>query len=76
MELMKLTTAPAKLVTPEKMEHNYFEIYKDVILNMLDFFKVFINDDSEDEDTNEFGKDVNNEIIFPLFMYNEPKFDI
>jgi hypothetical protein len=56
------------------MEHNYFEVYNDLVVNMTNFFKAFIKEVDEDDEVNEFSLK-NNEIKFPLFMYTEPKND-
>jgi hypothetical protein len=70
-------TSPAKLITPEKMEHNVYEIYQDVIIHMKKFLELLFQSQIDNEayntlDINEFDRELIDDIHFPLFMYSDP----
>jgi hypothetical protein len=60
------------------MKHNSFDIFKDIITNLLDFFSIFVHEEKEEnvihyletEETTEGEESVH----FPLFMFSEPKY--
>lgn len=41
---MMQCNSPAKLITPKFMDHNNFDIFKDIINNLKDFFQIFVED--------------------------------
>ncbi len=65
----------ARLITPEKMEHNLFEIYDDIIIHIKNFLSVFnnVSDFNSETDFNEYDDEISEEIYFPLFMFSNPK---
>ncbi len=74
-DLINLCKSPAKLITPEHMTHNNFDIRSDVLNNFAEFlinfcsenFTLNIDNDSDDEtDTPQ------KYTHFPLFMYTDP----
>lgn len=70
--------SPAKLITPEKMKHNRFSIYDDVIIHMKEFFDVFIENDlieTDDIEECEYMGNPEKVINFPLFMFAYPHND-
>ena len=82
LELISKCDCPAKIVTPENMKHNSFDIKKDLVDNIKDFLFLYIdkyNEEAEAEvyydtttsDTDE-GISVEDPIQFPSFMYKQP----
>ncbi len=84
-KMMMQCISPAKLITPKTMDHNKFDIFKDIINNIKDFFSIFLD---EHDDENKFIERmsirnslkskgnfyVNHEIVsFPQTMYINPK---
>jgi hypothetical protein len=80
LELINKCTCAAKLVTPEAMKHNNFDVKNDVINHIKDFIFLFIEKVKRDykcyvyETNPEEGDDVQEESIhFPIFMFTEPE---
>jgi hypothetical protein len=56
------------------MEHNSFNVYKDLVIHIKCFLEAFINTGFDfDNDIDEFSGNVGAEIHFPMFMYLEPQ---
>lgn len=74
LSLMEKCKCPAKLVTPEKMEHNYFNTKHDIAANMKEFLRKVVkttvgeNDDNTDE-----NERIDTKVHFPIFMFKNPK---
>ena len=83
--MMAKCISPAKLVTPNEMDHNKYDIFKDIIYNIKDFFSIFLDDpfDSRKSERislknttlNTIRKNffINKDVIeFPNFMFENP----
>jgi hypothetical protein len=70
LDLINTCNCPAKLITPELMQHNNFDISKDILYHIQEFLSLFTQkfDDSEDLS----GREEMNSVHFPLFMYIDP----
>jgi len=80
--MMMQCNSPAKLITPKSMDHNNYDVFKDIIYNINDFFSVFL--DGEYEDRMSFLNSVKSQsrasfifnfdcVDFPKIMYENPK---
>jgi hypothetical protein len=76
LDLLNTCTSPAKLITPEKMKHNKFSVYDDIILHLMDFFELFIENElveMSEMDESEYIAGPERAVNFPLFMFAEPQ---
>lgn len=80
LDLINKCKCAAKLVTPHEMKHNNFDIVKDLIVHIKEFFSIFEdefnNTDSDSIDyfeTEVEDSKICNNIHFPLFMFSDPK---
>lgn len=76
---------PAKLITPKSMDHNKYDIFKDIIHNIKEFFSIFLDDSYEDNKFLErmsFRNSIKlkgsvilnpDSVDFPRIMYEDPK---
>ena len=72
---MEKCNCAAKLVTPEKMEHNIFDTKLDIVANVKDFLNnikqpEYLTDTESNTDEIE---NISNQIHFPIFMFINPK---
>jgi pimeloyl-ACP methyl ester carboxylesterase len=73
LALMEKCKCAAKLVTPERMEHNYFNTKIDIVSNMRDFINSSLRNDSIDVvDVTDENERISNSIHFPIFMFKNP----
>lgn len=74
LALIEKCKCPAKLVSPERMEHNYFNTKHDIVANIRDFLINIGRCDSIESDnmTDELDN-VLSIIHFPIFMFKNPK---
>ncbi len=76
LELLKCCKAPAKLVTPENMTHNNFNLKTNIILPMLEFMRDALDQLLTIDDIIDYsGRNIfsdNGYISFPTFMFSEP----
>lgn len=70
---MEKCKCPAKLVTPEKMEHNYFNTKQDIAANMKEFFRKVVKASICDYDDTDESERMNTKVHFPIFMFKNPK---
>ncbi len=80
LELINKCSCPAKIITPEHMKHNNFDIKKDLVDHIKDFLFLYIEKYNEEDeayfdtitsDTDEEIR-VDDPIQFPSFMYIQP----
>lgn len=74
LELIQICTCPAKLVSPETMKHNSFDLKNDILVHLQQFIGLFCEDYVKEgySDVEEEEDDLINIIHFPLFMYYNP----
>lgn len=84
-KMMMQCNSPAKLITPKSMDHNKYDIFKDIIYNIKEFFSIFLVESYEDNKFLErmsFRNSLksrrsfifNSERVdFPKIMYENPK---
>jgi len=73
LDLIKSCKCPAKLVSPDVMKHNLFNLHDDIVVHIRQFIKLFCEDSyEEDTECEDFDKNLIKLIHFPLFMYYNP----
>ena len=74
LALMEKCKSAAKLVSPERMEHNYFNTKLDIIANMRELLNnISKTDSSESDDRTDEMDIILSKIHFPIFMFQNPK---
>jgi hypothetical protein len=84
-KMMMQCNSPAKLITPKSMDHNKYDVFKDIIHNIKEFFSIFFDESYEDNKFIE-RMSFNNSIKskgnfflnpdcfdFPKIIYEDPK---
>lgn len=83
--MMMQCNSPAKLITPKSMDHNKYDIFKDIINNIKDFFSIFLDEIHEENkflERNSFKNSIKSKgsfifnpetIDFPKIMYKNPR---